>query len=400
MVIPESVTEIGEGAFEYCIYLEEAVINAKLQAIPERIFKNCTKLRSVVIPDSVTSIGKSAFASDNKLKKIYYTGTREQWNKVAISGENAYVKKAKVYFGYKEDHKHDYVYTAVTAATVNADGTALKSCTCGEAVLETVPQIAAAKADKEKFTYNGNSGYIPEVTVVDVKGNKLKIVTDYTVKGDSYSGAPGRHEVTITFRGNYSGELKVEYTVLPETLSKVKVRDITTDSMTLYWSDVYGATGYRIYQYDYSKKEYVPIKRTTKTNYTVTGLKAGTTYKFAIKTYTKKFDEKTIWSSKSLKASFDTVLPTPEIKVVSTKSGVATITWADISGESGYQLYYSTSENGKYKKVKSYGADTVKATKSKLTSGKKYYFKVRAYNKTSEGIVYGNFSVVKSIKVK
>ncbi len=399
-IIPESVIKLGTGAFEYCTYLEEAVIKARLEAIPEKSFKNCTKLKSVVISDSVTSIAKSAFAYDKKLKKIYYTGTKEQWAKVKINSENAYVKKAKLYPGYKEDHKHDYMYTVVTAATVNADGTKLKTCPCGEAVLETVYQIADAKADKEKFTYNGKTNYIPDITVVDIKGNKLKIVTDYTVKGDTNPGSPGNHIATITFRGSYAGELKVEYSVLPERISQIKVRDITTDSMTLYWSDVFGATGYRIYQYDYTKKEYVPIKRTTKTSYTVTGLKPGTTYKFAIKTYTAKFDEKTLWSSKTRKDSFNTALPTPSIKVTSTKAGVATITWADISGESGYQLYYSTSKDGKYKKVKSYKANTVKATKSKLTKGKKYYFKVRAYNKSAGGTVYGSFSAVKSVKIK
>ena len=400
VIIPESVTKLGAGAFEYCADLEEAVINAKLEAIPERCFKNCTKLKSVVIPDSVTSIEKSAFAYDKKLKKIYYTGTKEQWNDVKINSENAYAKKAKLYPGYKEDHKHDYMYTVVTAATVKADGTVLKTCPCGEATLETVYQIAAAKVDKEKFTYNGKTNYIPDITVADIKGNKLKIVTDYTVKGDTYPGSPGKHTATITFRGSYAGELKVEYSVLPERVARILVRDVTVDSMTLYWPGVFGATGYRIYQYDHTKKEYVPIKRTTKTSYTVTGLKAGTTYKFAIKTYTAKFDEKILWSSKTCKESFDTALPTPSIKVTSTKVGVATITWADISGESGYQLYYSTSKDGKYKKVKSYKANTVKATKSKLTKGKKYYFKVRAYNKSAGGTVYGSFSAVKSVKIK
>ena len=43
---------------------------------------------------------------------------------------------------------------------------------------------------------------------------------------------------------------------------------------------------------------------------------------------------------------------------------------------------------------------TVKATIKKLSKGKKYYFKVRAYKTVNGKKIYGAYSSVKSVKVK
>lgn len=70
------------------------------------------------------------------------------------------------------------------------------------------------------------------------------------------------------------------------------------------------------------------------------------------------------------------------------------LSWRNVKGASGYQIYRSASKNGKYKKVKTTKAKSW--TNQKLTTGKTYYYKVRAYKK-SEKTIYGAFS--KTIKV-
>ena len=72
--------------------------------------------------------------------------------------------------------------------------------------------------------------------------------------------------------------------------------------------------------------------------------------------------------------------------------------WDAVKGADGYQVYYSEKENGSYKKLTGSKKTSIKNTQ--LKSGKKYYFKVRAYKKTDNGTVYGEFSKIKPAKIK
>ncbi|WP_214658725.1 leucine-rich repeat protein [Candidatus Formimonas warabiya] len=62
MTIPNSVTSIGDRAFEACRALESVTLpeNAAFTAIPDHLFGECEALQSLMIPESVTSIGADA----------------------------------------------------------------------------------------------------------------------------------------------------------------------------------------------------------------------------------------------------------------------------------------------------------------------------------------------------
>lgn len=80
----------------------------------------------------------------------------------------------------------------------------------------------------------------------------------------------------------------------------------------------------------------------------------------------------------------------PKIKVTTTYNS-ARISWKKVSGAAGYQVYRATSQNGKYKKVRTTAKTSWK--NEKLTTGKVYYYKVRAYKKSGSKTVYGSFSI-------
>jgi len=69
-VIPESVTSIGERAFDGCKSLTSIVIARSVTSIGECAFSGCESLTSIIIPSSVTSIGKGAFNGCSSLKSI------------------------------------------------------------------------------------------------------------------------------------------------------------------------------------------------------------------------------------------------------------------------------------------------------------------------------------------
>ena len=70
VVIPNSVTSIGEYAFWGCSGLTSVTIPNTITTIGENAFSGCTGLTSIIIPNSVTSIGSSAFSGCSGLTSI------------------------------------------------------------------------------------------------------------------------------------------------------------------------------------------------------------------------------------------------------------------------------------------------------------------------------------------
>ena len=70
VTIPDSVTSIGDSAFEFCDSLHSVTIPDSVTSIGDDAFHECLSLQSVTIPDSVTSIGDSAFSGCSSLQSV------------------------------------------------------------------------------------------------------------------------------------------------------------------------------------------------------------------------------------------------------------------------------------------------------------------------------------------
>ena len=71
VAIPNSVTKIGGGALRDCTSLTSVTIPNSVTKIDGSTFKGCTSLASVTIPNSVTEIGYAAFGDCTSLTTIY-----------------------------------------------------------------------------------------------------------------------------------------------------------------------------------------------------------------------------------------------------------------------------------------------------------------------------------------
>ena len=70
IIIPSSVTSIGDNAFMGCRSLLDIVIPSSVTSIGDDAFAGCHSLSKIVIPSSVTSIGDRAFNNCSSLKYI------------------------------------------------------------------------------------------------------------------------------------------------------------------------------------------------------------------------------------------------------------------------------------------------------------------------------------------
>ncbi len=98
-VIPDSVTEIGGGAFSNCCALTSIEIPTSVTEIGDCAFFGCTGLTSVVIPDSVTEIRKSAFEECSNLISMKVTDDNPKYD--SRGGCNAIIETEsnKLLFG-------------------------------------------------------------------------------------------------------------------------------------------------------------------------------------------------------------------------------------------------------------------------------------------------------------
>ena len=102
LVIPESVTSIGNYAFDYCTDLTSVTIPDGVTNIGTCAFRGCSNLTNVAIPPSVTTIGSNTFIWCKKIDTVHISDLATWCNISFDWTANPLYYGAHLYLGDKE----------------------------------------------------------------------------------------------------------------------------------------------------------------------------------------------------------------------------------------------------------------------------------------------------------
>lgn len=287
--------------------------------------------------------------------------------------------------------------TTVTKATLSANGKSVTKCTVCDKTSSssTIYKIKSISLSDTNYTYNGKIK-APTVIVKDTKGKALVNKTDYTVKYSSGRKSVGKYSVTVTFKGNYSGSKTLYFYITPVATSYIKT-DTSSTSLKPSWKAVSGAAGYKVELIN-SKGKVVKTVETKKLTYTFSGLSRNTAYKIRVRAYISVSGSK-IYAIASKTVSTRTLPSAPALKAAAGKKS-AKLSWNKVSC-SGYVITYSTDSKFKSSKTLTISkASSRSATVSNLTTGKTYYFRIRAFTTVGSEKYYSSYSNIIAVKIK
>ena len=229
---------------------------------------------------------------------------------------------------------------------------------------------------------------------------------------------PGTGYLFITFVDGYSGTLEKHFKIYLPATATTTVENVS-NGIKLKWNKVNGAAGYVIYRRAWSSTtngwtDFVRWNNTTALEWTDTNVYAGTRYQYGIKAYfARRLDPiSNVWIGGNVGDNYNlgevgplktTVrITTRTLNSVTAGSKQMTVKWTGSSVFTGYQIQYATNSafTQNATAIKIADPKTVSTVIKNLISGKTYYVRLRSYHVFNGMTYFGEWSNVKSCKVK
>ena len=272
----DGIKRLEEETFFGCTALESITLPSDLEYIDNHVFADCRSIQSLVIPEGVvdligfpftgmtdltaveipkgvTIIWEGAFNGDKNLRDVYFTGTKEQWNKRH----------------YRKEFEKDNI-------TIHFES----------------HMPSRKKIDGAKTSAVSNKIYTGKYQKPDVKvtlsGKALKKDTDYILDYSNNKNV-GRAEVHVLGIGKYTGKITIGFNIKPKAVKLVKVTS-GKRYLKAKWKKGAGITGYEI-QYglkkSFRRSKTVTVKKRTVTSKKIKKLKSRKKYYVRVRAYKK-----------------------------------------------------------------------------------------------------------------
>ncbi|HAJ97873.1 MAG TPA: hypothetical protein DCO72_09080, partial [Ruminococcus sp.] len=242
IILPDSVTSIGNYAFSGCTKLVGIAIPDSVTSVGKRTFCDCKTLTSITIPDSVTSIGVGTFSGCSSLEEIsipfvgdrsYGSGcssTNGTFGYIFGSGSYSGGEATEQYYGASYPSITYYIPSTLKKVTVTG-GSILYGAFYGCSNLTSIT-IGDGVTSIESYAFSGCSS-LEELTVPfvgnSVSASSEKSLFGYVFGENSYSGGKATTQ-------KYASSCSLTY-YIPSSLKNV----IVTGG-NLFYGAFYGCT--------------------------------------------------------------------------------------------------------------------------------------------------------------
>ena len=258
------------------------------------------------------------------------------------------------------------------------------------AAMYEVERAESASGPFRVFTYIGGSPSVRQEGCIDYIGLKTGQTYYYRVR------AVAKPSEADQLGGGYSNVVSMK--PVPGKVGDVTVTPLSTKSLVVKWSSLWGGvagvSGYEVWRATSKTGTYKKVDTTTTYSYTDANLKTGGAYFYKIRGFITTTDHGNVYGAYS---AIIKGVPAPtqatELSAGSAGYNSVKVEWDQVANASGYEIHRATAVNGKYTKAGSVSkGSTLSFTGKGLTTGKGYWFKVRAYITVSGKKVYGAFS--------
>lgn len=265
VTIKGGIVFLQGGAFNECYALKTVTVDKVYDGefyIGASAFNNCYSLTSINIPDNCTEIYGCAFLNCFSLEKLTIPPKTKINTENKGSGHFGWIKIYKTnddallaYFGDKKD----YILKVADGKTTGWSMLIKMENVNGENVMLMAPD----KYTPKQLTVTVTKGSPAEKWAKE-NGVKYEYAKDTVITEKTTAAAPKA--------------------AAPANIKASK----TNNSVTLTWDKADGAAIYRVYMYNEKTGKYEKYKDVKNAKCTVTGLKAGTKYKFKVVSYSKE----------------------------------------------------------------------------------------------------------------
>ena len=314
-----------------------------------------------------------------------YSGTATTFTDASLVAGRTYYYKVRAYMKIDSSIYYGPFGTTKAAVPLAAPAAPTVSAASGTSVTASWAAVTGATGYQLYRSTSATGTYKriysgTERTFIDTG---LTAGTVYYYKVRAYASVSGN--TTFGLFGAYKAGVPLAVPAISSTAV------ISSTSLKITWGAVTGVGGYQIYRSTSATGTYTRVYSGTATSYTNSSLTSGTAYYYKARSY--KVIGTTTYYGPFSAVKTGVPLAAPAAPTVTVACGTELkVSWAAVTGATGYQLYRSTSATGTFTRV--YSGTTRSYTNTGLTAGAAYYYKVRAYASVGGTTSYGLLSAV------